>query len=324
MRKIGFITSGGDSPGMNAAIRSIVKTCLYNGIEPIGFYGGYQGIVEASFREFHYRDVNNIVQQGGTILGSSRSDEFRTVAGRKMAFDNIQRLGVEGLIVIGGDGSLQGALIFSDEFDFPIIGIPGTIDNDLFGSDYSIGFDTAINTVVENVDKIRDTANSHHRMFFVEVMGRNSGFIALHAAIASGAEMVLIPEEEVDLRELANKLEHWNNGERGSIFIVAEGEQFGGAEALEKRLKPYLKNEYEIRTTILGHIQRGGRPSAFDRILATRLGMRAVELLLRGQRNIMVGFAQNSVSTVRLEDAINKTNKISKIDFQILERLITM
>lgn len=322
MKKIGFITSGGDAPGMNAAIRAVVKTCCYYQVTPVGFYGGYQGLVEDTSKVFTYRDVNNIIQQGGTILNSSRSDEFRQPEGRKKAYQNLQKHSIDGLIVIGGDGSLQGAITFAEEFDFPIIGIPATIDNDMFGTDYAIGFDTAINTVVESVDKIRDTANSHHRMFFVEVMGRNSGFIALHAALASGAEMVLLPEEDVTLSELAAKLKAFNGGNRGSIFIVAEGEEYGGAKALTEKLKPFFE-EFEVRTTVLGYVQRGGRPSAFDRVLATRLGVEAVEALLRNESGKMIGFIHNRIETISLKEAIYREHHVCKDDLEILNVLLT-
>jgi len=323
MKKIAFITSGGDAPGMNVAIRSIVKTCLFHNCEPYGFYNGFQGIVENKFRQFNYKDVNNIIFQGGTILSSSRSDDFRTFEGREKAYNNLKEIGIEGLIVIGGDGSFKGASVFSEEFNIPVIGVPGTIDNDIFGTDYSIGFDTALNTVVENVDKLRDTANSHHRMFFVEVMGRHSGYIALHAAIASGAEMVLIPEREVELKDFADSLCRMNKGERGSIFIVAEGDELGGVEVLTDKLAPYLK-EFDVRTTVLGHIQRGGRPSAFDRILATRLGSAAVESLINKENRLMVGFSNNALSKVKLEDAVGRKHKIAREDIEILEKLLTL
>lgn len=322
MKRIGFITSGGDSPGMNAAIRAIVKTCCYHNVEAVGFYGGYQGLVENRFKVFSYKDVNNIIQVGGTILGSSRSDEFRVYKGRQKSYQNLIDLGIEGLIVVGGDGTLNGGLIFSKEFNFPIIGIPATIDNDLSGTDYSIGFDTAINTVVESVDKIRDTANSHHQIFFVEVMGRNSGFIALHAAIASGAEMVLIPEESTDLCVLAKRLTDLNKGERGSIFIVAEGEEYGGANSLTKKLHPYL-GDFEVKTSVLGYIQRGGRPSAFDRILATRLGVEAVERMLNGEKQVMIGFVHNQISSVLLEKALLRNHNLLGEDLLILDKLLT-
>lgn len=322
MKRIGFITSGGDSPGMNAVIRAVVKASGYYNIETYGYYGGFEGLVENKFKQFKYSDVNNIIQTGGTILSSSRSDEFRSKEGRMKAYNNLIDNQIDGLIVIGGDGSLRGGLVFSEEFNFPVIGVPATIDNDLFGTDYAIGFDTAINTVVESIDRIRDTANSHHRMFFVEVMGRNSGFIALHAAIASGAEMVLIPEEDVDFEEFAGDLCSLNKGNRGSIFVVAEGEKYGGVEMLIKKLEPHFC-DFEVRSVVLGHIQRGGRPSAFDRILATRLGVEAVENLIKGMSKVMVGFIKNKVVMTSMNEATNKTNSISNDDLQILDVLLT-
>lgn len=323
MKKIAFITSGGDAPGMNSAIRSIVKYCLFNDVQPVGFYDGFKGLIDNNYKLFGYKDVNNIIFTGGTILGTSRSKEFETSAGRKVAFNNLEALDVEGLIVIGGDGSFKGGAIFSNEFNLPVIGIPATIDNDIFGTDYTIGFDTALNTVVESIDKLRDTANSHHRMFFVEVMGRHSGFIALHAAMASGAEMVLIPEKQMDFKQLAQDLATMNRGERGSIFVVAEGDELGGVDTLVKRLTPYMDN-FDVRTTVLGHIQRGGRPTASDRILGVRLGAAAVECFLQGKSKLMVGMQNNQVIEVKIEDAISKKHGISMDDVEILKKLLTL
>ena len=323
MKKIAFITSGGDAPGMNSAIRSIVKYCLFNDVQPVGFYDGFKGLIDNNYKLFGYKDVNNIIFTGGTILGTSRSKEFETSADRKVAFNNLEALDVEGLIVIGGDGSFKGGAIFSNEFNLPVIGIPATIDNDIFGTDYTIGFDTALNTVVESIDKLRDTANSHHRMFFVEVMGRHSGFIALHAAMASGAEMVLIPEKQMDFKQLAQDLATMNRGERGSIFVVAEGDELGGVDTLVKRLTPYMDN-FDVRTTVLGHIQRGGRPTASDRILGVRLGAAAVECFLQGKSKLMVGMQNNQVIEVKIEDAISKKHGISMDDVEILKKLLTL
>lgn len=323
MKKIAFITSGGDAPGMNSAIRSIVKYCLFNDVQPVGFYDGFKGLIDNNYKLFGYKDVNNIIFTGGTILGTSRSKEFETSAGRKVAFNNLEALDVEGLIVIGGDGSFKGGAIFSNEFNLPVIGIPATIDNDIFGTDYAIGFDTALNTVMESIDKLRDTANSHHRMFFVEVMGRHSGFIALHAAMASGAEMVLIPEKQMDFKQLAQDLATMNRGERGSIFVVAEGDELGGVDTLVKRLTPYMDN-FDVRTTVLGHIQRGGRPTASDRILGVRLGAAAVECFLQGKSKLMVGMQNNQVIEVKIEDAISKKHGISMDDVEILKKLLTL
>jgi 6-phosphofructokinase 1 len=323
MKKIAFITSGGDSPGMNTAIRGIVKTSIFYGITPYGVYDGFQGLIENKIREFTYDDINNIIFQGGTVLGTSRSEQFKTKEGRLIAYENLQRLGIEALIVIGGDGSLKGASIFSKEFDFPIVGLPGTIDNDMYGTDFTIGFDTTINTIVENVDKLRDTANSHHRMFFVEVMGRNSGFIALHAAIASGAEMVLIPEQQKNINEIVDSVVCMNKGKRGSIFIVAEGENYGGAESLIQQISPYLTN-FDVRSTVLGHVQRGGRPSAFDRVLATKLAVKAVDSLVNGNFNVMIGMINNQIISSKIEKVIDKRHKINPSEIAILEKLLTL
>ncbi len=323
MKKIAFITSGGDAPGMNSAIRSIVKYCLFNNVQPFGFYDGFQGLIENKHKLFEYKDVNNIIFTGGTILGTSRSKNFETLEGRKEAFDNLKGIGIDGLIVIGGDGTFKGASIFSTEFNLPIIGIPATIDNDIFGTDYTIGFDTALNTVVESIDKLRDTANSHHRMFFVEVMGRHSGFIALHAAMASGAEMVLIPEKKMDFKVLAKDLAAMNKGERGSIFVVAEGDELGGVDSLVTRLAPYMDG-FDVRTTILGHIQRGGRPTAADRILGVRLGVAAVDCFMHGKSKLMVGMQNNHVVEVNIEEAISKKHSISMHDVEILKKLLTL
>lgn len=323
MKKIAFITSGGDAPGMNTAIRAIVKTALYHKIQPIGFYNGFQGLVDGSYKEFTYRDVNNIVFTGGTVIGSSRSKEFETVEGRKKAFDNLKKLNIDSLIIIGGDGSFTGGCVFAEEFGINVVGVPATIDNDIFGTDYTIGFDTALNTVVESIDKIRDTANSHHRMFFVEVMGRNSGFIALHAAIATGAEMVFIPEEKINIETLAEEIMHMNKGERGTIFIVAEGEESGGVNGVCQRLMPYIKG-FDVRTTVLGHVQRGGRPTGKDRVLSTRLSTAAVEALINNKSSIMIGFSNNKVTEVSLQEAISKKHKIEKEDVKMLKKLITL
>ena len=289
MNKIALLTSGGDSPGMNAAVRAIVKTCLFYKIVPVGIYDGYKGMVNGDMFEMNYSDVDNIIHIGGTILGSSRCLEFKNRDTRKKAIENLNKKGVEGLIVIGGDGTFTGASVLSEEMGIPVIGIPGTIDNDIFGTDHTIGYDTALNTVIDAVDKIRDTASSHHRIFFIEVMGRHAGFIALNAAVASGAESVLIPEEIPDLNELVAQIQSQNKGKRSSIIIVAEGEQEGGSIELINKVAPMLEG-YDLRPTVLGHIQRGGSPSAFDRILATRMGSYAVDLILEGQKGIFKGY----------------------------------
>ncbi len=303
MKRIALITSGGDAPGMNACIRSIAKYCLNLSIVPVGYYDGYQGIMEDRWIELTFSDVDNIIQRGGTILGTARSEEFRTKEGRKKAILNLKANNIDALICIGGDGTFAGANILSKEMDIPVVGIPGTIDNDISGTDHSIGYDTALNTVVEAVDKIRDTAGSHHRIFFIEVMGRNAGFIALNSAIASGAESVLIPEELTDINKLATDLKEQNKGKRGSLVIVAEGDDGGGAKEIMQKVEPLLPG-YSLRTSVLGHIQRGGAPSSFDRLLATRMGAHAVDQLLKGRSNIVIGSRGDELVVSSIESAI--------------------
>ncbi|MBI2260017.1 MAG: 6-phosphofructokinase [Flavobacteriia bacterium] len=324
MKKIGFLTSGGDSPGMNACIRAIVKSSLNSKIKPIAIYDGYKGMIENHFKEMKYDDVNNIIQLGGTIIGTARSEEFKIIDYRKKAIQNLQNANIEGLIVIGGDGTFTGATILSKEMNIPIIGVPATIDNDIYGTDNSIGFDTALNTVVEAIDKIRDTASSHHRIFFIEVMGRNSGFIALHAAIAGGAESVLIPEITGNLEHLAKEIKNKNKGKRSTIVIVAEGEEKGGAFEIMKKLKPFLVG-YDLRSSVLGHIQRGGKPSALDRIISTKMGAKAVDLLSNNKTDLMVCYKNQQISTIPIIDGISK--KISPMeneDMFLLEKMLTL
>ncbi len=303
MKKIALITSGGDAPGMNAAIRAIVKTCLYYKITPFGIYDGYKGMMEGRGRQLNYSDVDNIIQYGGTILGSARAEEFYQVEGRQKAICFLKENNIDGLIVIGGDGTFAGAHLLGQEMKIPIIGIPGTIDNDIFGTEYTIGFDTAINTVIGAVDKIRDTASSHHRVFFVEVMGRDAGFIALASAVASGAESVLIPEETTDILKLVENIK--NQGKNSSVILVAEGDDAGHAIDIMNKVKPYLK-EYELRISVLGHIQRGGSPSAKDRIIATRMGNLAVELLRESKTNIIVIVKGDKLETCSISKAIKQ------------------
>ena len=322
MNKIALLTSGGDSPGMNAAVRAIVKTCLFHNIVPIGIRDGYKGMVEGEMYEMKYSDVDNIIHTGGTILGSSRCLEFKNKETRITAINNLNQIGVEGLIVIGGDGTFTGASILSDEMGIPVIGIPGTIDNDIYGTDHTIGYDTALNTVIDAVDKIRDTASSHHRIFFIEVMGRHAGFIALNAAVASGAESVLIPEEIPDLNELVAQIQSQNKGKRSSIIIVAEGEQEGGSIELINKVAPMLEG-YDLRPTVLGHIQRGGSPSAFDRILATRMGSYAVDLILEGQKGIMIGSDGDKLITTSLETAVKLHNTPDLERLKLLKKMLT-
>ncbi|UOX32865.1 6-phosphofructokinase [Flavobacterium sediminilitoris] len=305
IKKIGVLTSGGDSPGMNAAIRSVVRTCAFHNIECLGIYRGYQGMIEGDFKELGPRSVNNIINKGGTILKSARSKEFMTVEGRKKAHESLVKAGVNALVVIGGDGSFTGAEVFNSEYNFPVMGIPGTIDNDIFGTSHTLGYDTALNTVVEVIDKIRDTASSHNRLFFVEVMGRDAGHIALNTGIGAGAEEILIPEEDLGLERLLESLKRSKeSGKSSSIVVVAEGDKIG-KNVFE--LKDYVEEnlpEYDVRVSVLGHMQRGGSPSCFDRVLASRLGVKAVESILDGKSNFMVGLLNDKVALTPLEQAI--------------------
>lgn len=313
IKKIGVLTSGGDSPGMNAAIRSVVRTCAYHNIECVGIYRGYQGMIEGDFKEMGPRSVNNIVNKGGTILKSARSKEFMTPEGRKKAHNNLVEAGVDALVVIGGDGSFTGAEVFNKEFGHPVMGIPGTIDNDIFGTSHTLGFDTALNTVVDCIDKIRDTASSHNRLFLVEVMGRDAGHIALNAGIGAGAEEILIPEEDLGLERLLESLQKSKaSGKSSSIVVIAEGDKIG-KNVFE--LKDYIEEnfpEYDIRVSVLGHMQRGGSPSCYDRVLASRLGVKAVESILEGKSNYMVGILNDKVALTPLEQAIKGHSEIDK------------
>ena len=315
-KKIGVMTSGGDSPGMNAAIRSVVRACAYYRTECVGIYRGYQGMIEGDFIPMSARSVNNIVYKGGTILQSARSKDFRTKEGRKKAYENLIEQGIEGLVVIGGDGSFTGGVVFNKEYKFPVIGIPGTIDNDIFGTSHTLGYDTALNTAMEAIDKIRDTASSHNRLFFVEVMGRDAGFIALNTGVGAGAEEILIPEEDLGLERMLESLKKSRrSGKSSSIVVVAEGDKSGKnvyelADYVEQNMP-----EYDVRVSVLGHMQRGGSPSCFDRVLASRLGVKAVELLIDGKSNLMVGLENDKVSTTSLEKAIKGQ---CKIDMELL------
>ena len=313
IKKIGVLTSGGDSPGMNAAIRSVVRTCAYHNIECVGIYRGFQGMIEGDFKEMGPRSVNNIVNKGGTILKSARSKEFMTPEGRKKAHDNLKNAGIDALVIIGGDGSFTGGLVFNKEYNFPIMGIPGTIDNDIFGTSHTLGFDTALNTVVEAIDKIRDTASSHNRLFFVEVMGRDAGHIALNAGIGAGAEDILIPEENLGLERLLESLrKSKTSGKSSSIVVVAEGDKIGKYVFV---LGDYVEEnmpEYDVRVSVLGHMQRGGSPSCFDRVLASRLGVKAVESLLEGKSNFMVGLINDKVELTPLEQAVKGHSEIDR------------
>ncbi|MDD7805321.1 MAG: 6-phosphofructokinase [Endozoicomonas sp. (ex Botrylloides leachii)] len=310
LKRVGVMTSGGDAPGMNAAIRAVVRASIYYGLEPITIYEGYKGLIENQMKQVNARSVANIINQGGTFLKSARCQEFRTKEGRSKAFENAKAAHLDGLIVIGGDGSFMGAMLLEKEYGLPCIGIPGTIDNDIYGTDCTIGYDTALNTVVEAIDKIRDTATSHNRLFFIEVMGRDAGFIALSAGIAAGAEEILIPEQKNSVEKLLNALQASGRaGKTSSIIVVSEGDQCGGVFELAKTVEKSFP-DYEAKVTVLGHIQRGGRPSCFDRVLASRLGVAAVEALLKGESGIMVGIRQQKIINTPLERAISRPNTI--------------
>jgi 6-phosphofructokinase 1 len=313
IKRIGVLTSGGDAPGMNAALRAVVRSAAFYSIECVGIYQGYQGLIDNKVKLMNARSVNNIINKGGTVLKSARCLEFRTKEGRKTAFETVQKNGIEALVVIGGDGSFTGAMIFQSEFNIPVIGIPGTIDNDIFGTSHTIGYDTALNTVIEAIDKIRDTAISHNRLFFVEVMGRDAGHIALNTGIGAGAEEVLIPEEDMGLDRLLESLKRSEkSGKSSSIVVVAEGDKTGKnvfeiAEYVEKNM-PY----YDVRVSVLGHMQRGGSPSCFDRVLASRMGVYAVEALLEGKSNMMVGMIKEEMTLSPLKKAIKGKSEINK------------
>jgi 6-phosphofructokinase 1 len=301
---IGVLTSGGDSPGMNAAVRSVTRAAIFNGIRVKAIYRGYKGLITNEIVEFQSQNVSNIIQQGGTILKTARCAEFRTPEGRKLAYDNMVKNEIDALVVIGGDGTFTGARIFAQEFNVPIIGLPGTIDNDLYGTDSTIGYDTAMNTIVEAVDKIRDTASSHERLFFIEVMGRDAGFLALNSAIACGCEAAIIPERETNEDQLDEFIQNgFKKSKNSSMVIVAESEKTGGATELAERVRKEHP-EYDVRVTILGHVQRGGSPSALDRILASRMGVAAIDALLDEQRSIMIGIVNDVIVHVPFTKAI--------------------
>lgn len=312
---IGLLTSGGDAPGMNAAIRAVTRAAIFNNIRVKAIYRGYKGLITGEIKEFQTQNVSNIIQQGGTILKSARCAEFRTVEGRAEAYSNLQKEEIDALVVIGGDGTFTGARIFSQEYNIPIVGLPGTIDNDLFGTDYTIGYDTALNTIIDAVDKIRDTASSHDRLFFIEVMGRDAGFLALNSALASGAEAAIIPERETKVDQLDELIRNgFRKSKNSSIVIVSESEITGGANGLAERMRREHP-EYDVRVSILGHIQRGGSPTAYDRILAGRMGVAAIDALMDGLRNIMIGIVDNEIVHVPLAKAI-KDDKL--VDEQLL------
>ena len=318
---IGILTSGGDAPGMNAAIRAVTRSAIYAGFKVKGIYRGYKGMITNEIVEFKTQNVSNIIQMGGTILKTARCKEFTTPEGRKQAYDTLCSHGIDALVVIGGDGSLTGARIFANEFNFPILGLPGTIDNDLYGTDLTIGYDTALNTIMECVDKIRDTATSHERLFFIEVMGRDAGFLALNGAIASGAEAAIIPEITTEVDQLAELIQNgFRKSKNSSIVLVAESPVTGGAMALAER----VKNEYpgyDVRVSTLGHMQRGGSPTARDRILASRMGAAAIDAFLDDQRNVMIGIKNDEIVYVPFTKAIKNDKPINRELLNTLHRL---
>ncbi|WP_369995099.1 6-phosphofructokinase [Winogradskyella sp.] len=312
IKKIGVLTSGGDSPGMNAAIRSVVRACAYHNVECYGIYRGYEGMIEGDFVKMDARSVKGIINKGGTILKSARSQTFRTKEGRIEAHEQLKKAEIDAFVVIGGDGSFTGAMIFNQEFNFPVMGIPGTIDNDIFGTTHTLGYDTALNTVVEAIDKIRDTASSHNRLFFVEVMGRDVGHIALNVGVGAGAEEILIPEEDLGLERLLESLRRSKaSGKSSSIVVVAEGDKIGKNVF---QLKDYVEenmSEYEVRVSVLGHMQRGGSPTCFDRVLASRMGVKAVESLLAGESNYMVGLKNDLMQLTPFDQSVKGKSKIN-------------
>ena len=319
--KIGVLTSGGDSPGMNACIRAVVRTAIYHGLEVYGIMRGYSGMVENDIFKMESRSVANIIQRGGTILKTSRCKEFFTPEGRKKAYNNLKKHGIDGLVIIGGDGSFRGAQIFSNEHDIPCVGLPGTIDKDIAGTDFTIGFDTAVNTAVEAIDKIRDTMDAHDRLFVIEVMGRDAGYIALHSGIATGAENILIPERKTDIEEIVSQLaEKERRKKLVNLIVVAEGDEFGGANEVAKAIKIRMP-QTEARVCILGHIQRGGSPSCFDRLIASRMGYSAVECLMEGRHNVFVGIVNNRMSYIPLNEAVKKKQRISEEWMKIVKIL---
>jgi len=315
------LTSGGDSPGMNACVRAVVRTGLYHNLEVFGIVRGYAGMIEDDIQPMNSRSVANIIQRGGTILKTARSKEFRTPEGRKKAYANLRKRGIDGLVVIGGDGSFNGAQVFSNEFDIPCIGIPGTIDKDIAGTDFTIGFDTAVNTAVEAIDKIRDTADAHDRLFIIEVMGRDAGYIALHSGISTGAEHILIPERKTDIEAMLRSLEEKEKRQKlVNLVVVAEGDDFGGGNEVSKIIRERLPNA-DVRVCILGHIQRGGAPTCLDRVIASRMGYSAVECLIEGRHNVMVGIVNNRMHYTPLDKAVKATQKISEEWLKIVKIL---
>ena len=318
---IGILTSGGDAPGMNAAIRAVTRSAIYNGLAVKGIYRGYKGLITGEIQEFKTQNVSNIIQQGGTILKTARCQEFKTPEGRKIAYETMQREGIDALIVIGGDGSLTGARLLAQEFDVPCIGLPGTIDNDLYGTDTTIGYDTALNTILDAVDKIRDTATSHERLFCGEVMGRNAGCLALNGAIAAGAEAAIIPEFNTEVDQLEEFIKNgFRKSKSSSIVLVAESEITGGAMHYAERVKNEYP-QYDVRVTILGHLQRGGKPTAHDRIIASRMGVASIQALMEGQRNVMIGIENDEIVYVPFTKAIKNDKPIDRELVNVLHEL---
>lgn len=321
IKKIAVLTSGGDAPGMNAAIRAVTRTAIYFGREVVGIYYGYKGMINKNFQTMKSGDVSNIIQSGGTILKSARSKEFMTKEGREKAYQNLKEENIDALVVIGGDGTFTGARIFAQEFNFPIVGVPGTIDNDLFGTDFTVGYDTALNTIVQAVDKIRDTATAHERLFFIEVMGRDAGFLALNGGIAAGSEAVLIPEFDTDMGTLETYIETgYRKNKKSSIVLVAEGDKAGGAFNIASKIEKEYP-QYDVRVTVLGHVQRGGSPTASDRILAGRLGVAAVEALLDDQKSVMVGIEFDEIVHVPFNKAIKNEKAVNQHLLRVLRML---
>lgn len=322
MKKIAVLTSGGDAPGMNACIRAVVRTGIFHGMEMYGIMYGYDGMINGEIQKMESHAVSNIVQRGGTILKSARSEKFRTKEGRKIAYEQLQKHGIEGLVAIGGDGTFTGAKVFYEEYGIPTIGCPGTIDNDIYGTDFTIGFDTAINTALEAIDKIRDTAAAHDRIFFIEVMGRDSGYIAVECGLGGGAEMVMVPETKTTLHEVVEKLKGSRKTKNSSVIVVAEGDEEGSAAEIMEKVKNIINDDTkDFKVTTLGHIQRGGNPTGKDRMLASRCGMAAVEGLMNGQANCMAGIIHDEVVYTSFEDCITKSKPLNKDTLKLIEIL---
>ncbi len=321
IKRVAVFTSGGDAPGMNAAVRAVVRNATHKGLHVYGIYNGYQGMIEGKIERLETKSVRNIIHRGGTILKTARSKEFMTKAGRQRAYDSLQAFDIDGVIACGGNGTFTGAKIFHKEFGIPFIGIPGTIDNDLYGTDFTIGFDTAVNTAVDAVDKIRDTADSHNRLFFIEVMGRHSGYIALYTGIGSGASGILLPEKSTDTKELTDALKKGlKRNKLFSLVVVAEGDESGGAIQMAEKIKKEFP-QYETKVAIIGHLQRGGSPTCADRVLASRLGSEAVNALISGKTNMMLGIINNEIAYTPFEDAIKKAKPFNKDLIQLAEVL---